>query len=347
MPARLAGIREGVGDIQRLAHDVELMIARLRNTALCSTLVDTHTLDLALFDLKMIEAGIVHSARLIFATTWPPQNLVQLVNAFAKAADQPPTLTYEELVLINPPQDRRTFTTGRVGQSETDFYEKHRIIEAHMDETLKHFWRAIDILAQQGEAGVDEASLLLQHSLAYLHPIVKYARILGMNMPKEDFTTFRTYFENHPLRKTKGASGAFSATIPTADLLLGGENLAEDHLRYLHDNMQYFPRRGREDIRRALALVKEGLSLNSLYQSVGKPEELGAILQKLSWKIHDFRTMHYLVVKHQLLKVITGESSGTSGEKGEFLERRKNTHHITLCSYALIDPLKSREEVRE
>src|SRR5437588_12044422 len=109
MPGRLAEIRVGTGDIHSLVHDTELMIAGLRHTAPERMLVDAQAWYLAAFDLKLLEAGIAQSARLLHANAQPPDILVAMVNAFANGTDQPPTLTYEELVLINPLRDRRTF----------------------------------------------------------------------------------------------------------------------------------------------------------------------------------------------------------------------------------------------
>ena len=320
MPARLAEIRGGTGDINSLAHEAESMIADLSQTTLDQNLFDVQAL--AAFDMKLMEAGIVQSGGM------PPENLVTTVNAFANATDQLPTVTYEDLVLINPPQDRRTFTNGRAGQSEADFYEGHRIIESYMDEVLRRFRWAIYFLSEQGKGGVDKANSALQKSLAQLHSILKYVETIGMDMNRDDFTLFRRYFQTHPIRQTKGASGAFSTSIPTADLLLGGENLAEDHLGYLHQNMPYFPRKGRKEINQALRIVQTGLTLNSLYQAIGKPEELGAILKELSHTMRIFRGKHYKAVEHQLPKVVTGEEVGTSGETGEFLRRRIGTRHI-------------------
>jgi hypothetical protein len=322
MPARLAEIRAGRGDINSLVHDIELIVAELGQTTLDQTLADEQAQELAALDMKLMEAGIVHSDGI------PPENLVTIVNAFANATDQLPSVTYEDLILINPSQDKRTFTCGRAGQSEADFYEAHRIIEIYMDDVLRRLRWAIYFLSKQGEIGVNKVCCQLKKSLEQFCIVIKYVDIIGVDMNKDDFNLFRRYFQTHPIRQIKGASGAFSASIPVADLLLGGENLAEDHLSYLHHNMPYFPRNGRKEINRALMMVQAGLTLNSLYRAVGKPEELGMILQELSHTVRVFRGKHYKAVEYQLPKVITGEEVGTGRETGEFLHKRIGIRHI-------------------
>jgi hypothetical protein len=328
MPGRLAEIQEGAGDIHSLVHDAELVIAGLRPINLDRFLIDELAWDLAAFDLKLMETGIAQAARLLHSDAKPPTNLITMVNAFAKATDQPPTLTYEELIFINPLQDRRTFTEGRTGLSEADFYEGHRRIESYMDEVLGYFERAIRILSQKGKGEVDEANSVLQNALEKFLAIHYYTDVIGLKMNKDDFNYFREYLKTHPIRETPGASGAFSATIPIYDLLLGGENLAEDRLRDLEEHMRYFPRKRRKDIGKAQAMAHMGLTLNSLYQATSKPETLGSILQELSRQMHVFRGKHYKAVEYQIPDVLTGLDKGTRGETREFLQSRIVTTHI-------------------
>lgn len=322
MPEMLEEIKCQKGKIHKLESDVALLMKRVDSFMIARILADVQGSDLAAFDVKMTEAAIVHSGGK------PPERLVTIVDALAEATDLLPIITYEDLIFINPSEDRRTFTSGDMKQTEADFYEGHRIIEGHMDEVLKHFLRAINELSKYREESVDTVNTILKQSLDCLLPALGYMEIFEKEMLKEHFKVFRNYLSTNPVRRMKGASGAFYATIPTADLLLGGENLAEDHLNYLRQHIAYFPRKGRKDINRALTNVLYGLTLNGLYKAIGKPKVLGSTLRELSGALQKFRGKHYRAILAQHPDILADVAVGTSGEMGEFLRERLQIKHI-------------------
>lgn len=283
------------------------------------------SLDLALLDLKMLENGILSAGGLV------PFALTELVDMFSGVTGQIPGIVYEELILINPKHDRRTYTTGLVGHSEADFYEVHRIIEGIMDGVVSHLWHAVELLSNDNH----QAVATLNRASEELSSIIPYGKTVGRNMDRSHFKVFRFYLGSHPYRllkgePIKGASGAFSATIPLVDLLLAGENLQGDHLAYIHVNMPYFPRKDQKELERAFRAIQEERTLHSLYRRVGEPEELGVVLKEISETLHTFRGVHYQGIKHQLPEAMSGEVPGTGGEANvsEFLLRRARTKHL-------------------
>lgn len=324
LPQELEYVRNGQAhgdDLRDIAADI------LRNTSdsiFANALQDPLQRDLAGLDLKILEAAIVHSS------SKPPGMLVQLVNKFSQASDQPPIITYEEIILVNPVLDRRTFTNGEIGKSEADFYEGHRLIEGHLDNVVDGIVSGIQILAERNIAGVEEVTQRLQTASAGFTSVIEYMHVIGMKMRREHFAEFRQYLGSHSLRNLKGPSGAFTAGIPTIDLLLAGENLPGEFYAYLEENRMYFPRSGRKGLERARILGQNGLSLVSLTEQLGFPEQLTDPISAISEQVRVFRGHHYRGVKYQIPGAITGDVQGTGGEMdpGTFLRERMKMRHM-------------------
>lgn len=329
MPVLLDQIRQGTATVSELSQQVEQLVATF-HIDLADQLKGNHRIiDIALLDLKMLECAIVHSSGK------PPDSLIAMVDSFASNTGQISGITYEDVILINPPADRRTFTTGLIGKSEADFYETHRLIELHMDVVIDLLWESVGILTAQGPEGITDAIMRIQEASVELKLILPYMERVGTAMDMSHFELFTRYLGSHPYRQLngiqmRGASGAFSATIPVADLLVAGENLKSDHLVFLQANMPYYPRAGREHMARAYTIVQQRKTLFSFYKTFGKPKVLLDELKIFAKFLRQFRGSHFAGVKNKNPRALTGEIVGTGGElkAEEFLKNRIHTDYF-------------------
>lgn len=323
LPYELEEVREGKRDSNRLTGCVDFP-AYLSTDAFTYALGNNRLRDMAGLDLKILEAAVVHSGGT------PPKRLILTVDMVAELTEQPAGITYEEIILINPPSDRRTFTQGEIGQSEADFYEGHRCIEGNLATAITGEREAITRLRQNGPAVVDEVVNLLGVTSANIAVVNEYMGVIGMRMPRTSFEVFRRYLTTHPTRGLKGPSGAFTAKIPILELFLAGEQLPADYHQYLADNRIYFPRNEREEIDEACRLAQNRFSLTAICQQIGRPAVLVQRLAEISGLIRDFRGRHYRGVKHQIPGAVSGKMAGTGGEvnPGVFLIDRMKIRHI-------------------
>lgn len=319
LPIELEAIRGGKST-ENLVREAYSLIQGM--PSFDARIQDAHSRDLAGLDLKILEAAIAHSGAI------PPDSLVLSVDAFAAKNNQPPAITYEEIILINPPADHRTFTRGEPGQSEADFYEGHRRIEAYLAQAINTVELGIQALTS-GSEDVGTVGVAIGTRADYIEQVIHYMHAIGMKMPKEHFAEFRPYLGTHPIRQTKGPSGAFTARIPILELLLAGEHLPEEYMQYLENNKMYFPRSGRIQIDQARSMVEEGLTLTALSRRLGNPEALDGGIDLLGKSIRKFRGVHYKGVAHQVPGAISGHTRGTGGEidPGTFLRERMKIRH--------------------
>lgn len=289
--------------------------------AALSTGIETDVdIDLALLDLKMVEAGIVHSG------LTAPTQLVSLIDNSVGGGLA--GLTYEDLVLVNPTDDMRTFTRGEVGDTERRFYRMHREIEGHLECAIKKIRRAMSCLPTVAPGSgadywyVESAIRALRGIEDDLAPVITATAGLKQMLP-EHFTAFRKYLNSHPVRGLKGPSGAFTAAVPTLELLLRGDELPAEYFKYLEGSMRYFSREGRKAISEALHLLPHN-TLVSLWHKEGENPILRSRIDVVGTFLNDFRASHYRTVAHQIPEAIRGEISGTGGEAnpGVFLRER-------------------------
>lgn len=232
LPKELADIREGRKHVRQLTAYTEKLIASLGNTPFFN---GASVQDQSLLDLLFIESGIVHSQGMA------GRRLVGLVNKLAKKAGRIPGLTYEDLIFVNlQNQDVRLFTSGDISLSERDFYEGHRRIENILENCIMLCQKVI------ADPAAKQNSKKILAITTGVKKIEGYTGELHRAMPKEHFSIFRQYFLSHPYRGFKGPSGAFSARFPILEVLLAGERLPDETLRYyMDDNYVYLPRRDR------------------------------------------------------------------------------------------------------
>lgn len=262
-------------------------------------------LAVARLDVLLLDRALAHHFE------EPGDNLGILVERLSALTGLPPFLTYEDLILNNPQTDIRTFTGGEIGASEADFVRIHFMTEQSFGRVIGNIKQAgfllqnnfpetaVTILDEAGE-NLDEASAL--------------TLTVGQNMPKTHYDEFRPYLLTHPLKGTKGPSGAFSNSIPMIELLLAGEKLTSSSLEYLYANLDYFPGKGKllmETARQAFA----GHSLRTVVLSrYDKHERLWETCKQLEEKIRFWRGTHRRGVETQLPEAMRKPLIGTSGE---------------------------------
>lgn len=269
----------------------------------------------AALDLKMIELGMVHSGIPV------PRQLAALVEMFS--IDMP-MLTYEEIVIMNPASDLRTFTRDEFGATEAIFYSTHRTIEDKLAVLCADLRAGINSLNNGTDP--DDVALMIGEHVGFLSEILASMKMLG-EMQKGHFGQFRKYLGTHPTRNLKGPSGAFSAGFPTLEILLRGEEMPEEYMKYLDTNGLYLPRVGRAQLYASLKLAKSGQSLAALSRSVGRPSALEEQIQTIGTFFNNFRKSHYRAVGRQLPDAVNDRIAGTAGEEkpGEFLRKRIET----------------------
>ncbi|TAH36146.1 MAG: hypothetical protein EYC62_03345 [Alphaproteobacteria bacterium] len=112
------GLGQQGDSTEKLAADIEGLIAGKQFH------VPHAKTNLARLDLMMLEAGL----RAI--GTVPGAGLQTLIDDASRETGQQPILSYQDIIIDNPPGDLRTFTTGVIGKQEADFYRGHQMIES-------------------------------------------------------------------------------------------------------------------------------------------------------------------------------------------------------------------------
>jgi hypothetical protein len=287
---------------------------------------DIHTRSLASLDVKMLEIGIIQSG------FQPPAELTELVDYLSGEA--PPVITYDELLLLNPVDDFRTFTRGKIRETETIFYLEQRFIEECLEYTIQKMRVAIEFLKPDATLNYDTSIKRALRALAGIEsdlgPAIAAMRGLGY-LPDGHFNVFRKYVSVHPIRNLKGPSGAFTARIPIMELLLHGEELQPNYMCYFEENRKYFPRQGQMEILEAFEQVQNGDTLTSLCY---KNEQTACVMERINVIgefLNTFRKSHIKSVAQQIPDILRGDAPGTGGEvnSGKFLrDRMKDTKFI-------------------
>lgn len=300
LPERLEEVRAGTLSINDLSADIGNRLQDADIGAI-SYFVTGKEREIALLDLLILQSALGNSGGEV------PQKLTDIIGHLAEREGRIPALTYEDVILVNPlDADPRTFTTGKVRETEMQFYRAHRTIEEAglilnelVGESLKYL---------RGST-IDFAKYLLNQT--GLPTAIILQEMFGLKeLDKEDFATFRIYFGGYP-KGNKGPSGAFSPAIATVDVLLSGRDLPEDRHDYLRDNRPYFPRNGQRDIDRAYELVDSVGALDS-----HRKEDLS--IDEYASKLHQFLTLfrsaHQGRVGEQIPEALKGLIPGTGGE---------------------------------
>lgn len=192
-------------------------------------------------------------------------------------------MTYEDIILNNPKDAMRVFTSGEVAQSEASFYRGHQLIEDSLNSSIALMQDAL----HSGDASLlSEASTHVAEATGMMRQFMT-----GLN--SDHFKAFKPYFDINPYTGEKGPSGAFTATIPHVDVLLYGQDVSENLLSYLNDNASYFPAK---DYARMQDTLNGEQSLMKKFKD--NPDALPH-LQAIAQSMVLFRKIHMgTVVKH-------------------------------------------------
>jgi hypothetical protein len=212
-------------------------------------------------------------------------------------------MTYQDIILNNPAQGMRTFTTGKAAISEGCFYRGHQIIEDHVSDL-------IDALRTAHETGDVSYLDVAKSSATQAGAIMMKFR---SELNKSHFNAFKGYFDTNPMTGEKGPSGVFSATIPHVDVLLAGAENYEGQ-DYLRDNESYFPQRDLAYLRQSIA---ENVNLSERFNgNAGALDKLEAVSKRMV----SFRNMHKGAVIKHIGKDVVGSAEG--GSALQFLHDR-------------------------
>lgn len=242
---------------------------------------------LARLDCKMLEMALVQSRLPV------PDWLTKLVNELS--ADRPRGLLYEEIVLANPEEDMRTFTAGKVGETEAAFYYAHVLIENVLDSVLKKLRDGAEALCADSIEGALNATIALTGALT--------------QMTKGHFKSFRPYLASHPVRDTKGPSGLFSPGM--VELQLRSGFVPPGFLDFLHTNLVYYPVQAWPKIQRALHELE--VNMVNMQKNPNLTKALHVFWQR-------WRKVHLATTIHQVPEM----TEGTGGEADPitFLKKR-------------------------
>lgn len=333
LPSRLAEVRESasVGSLIILRDYLEGYMENFDYGILIKDgKLSPDTLSLARLDLLMLDSGIAHSSRLLqksgilASPITPGPKFQKVLEKIVSLSGMPAHITYEDIVLNNPTLDKRVFTPGKVGESESDFYEGHLLIEKEMEKSLDHLKFVFDKSKTQ-----PNSDLIFQHlaeSQKGLRFLVEYTGRIGRDMPVSDFVYFRDYLQTHPVNGLSGPSGQFTARVPLAEVLLAGDKLGKSYQDYFQKYRQYFPVSGMKQIDHYLKKsIEEGSIVTKLMAN--KPtKEVRDVLDTNLNLILNFRVAHLRSTQKQLLNTISGPIEGTSGvnDSESFLRNRIN-----------------------
>lgn len=263
---------------------------------------------IARLDLKLLETGIVNSG--VRPHLVPPPRLVELVDAISDG--ELAGLTYEDLILSNPSDDPRTFSGGEAKESEAWFYREHLEIENHLEHAIKRVRIAMSDMAH--------ATIALNGVDTDLNSVLQKTHVLR-NIRQDHFGEFRSFLEEHPIRKTTAPSGKFTARIPILEVMLHGDSLPEQYYQYLTKWWEYFPKTCRTDLARAIDMARSKRTFCALWRKEKQDLFLRERIQIVGSFLDRFRSVHYGTVGIVLPDAIRGDIPGTGGELnvGEFL----------------------------
>jgi hypothetical protein len=198
-----------------------------------------------------------------------------------------PTMTYEDLVFVNP-LETGTYVLSEnpvVAEQEALFYSSHKSIEDTLGETIQAIrFSEFDIAT----ASLQSASKKLGSLYRQLDPAA--------------FAAFRPYFRG--INGFPGPSGLFTAAIPIIDLLThGGGNISdEEHARLIEDTARGLYPSHQSGLLKDL-LVNED-------PQVGMPDDVRIAISSL---LNRFRKVHTGSVRKFVPEALTAGAEGSGG----------------------------------
>lgn len=265
---------------------------------------------IALLDLKMLfVAASVHQT--------PPairEQFGEAVEMTNEILGRPPVrqMSYQEIILDNPPKDMRVFTQGNVGKAEAKFYRGHQLIEDALAVAIEAMQRAVSE-PRHALAALDLALVACKH-------VAGAMRSFMTDMEREDFLAFKPFFNTNPYTGEKGPSGAFTAKIPQIDILLYGPETPAETLRYLNENQVYFPQM---DHYEAMRFSVDAPGIMNVFEGEAK-----AKAAEIANTMLIFRSFHFGAVTKQIGADVVGGAEGK--EAVSFLTNRTDGFRALL-----------------
>jgi hypothetical protein len=205
----------------------------------------------------------------------------------AHTVSQPPTATYEDLVFANCDSGVTLVMSPdpEAATHEVLFYRGHKQIEDQLAETI---------------VGI-ETNDLKGATNAIRHAAASFGN-LHQRLGRNAFNAFRPYFIG--LNGYPGASGLYSASIPTLDLLIhGGVNMQLEERRRI-----------RTDILSGLYPSHQSGKLLGLLDRPSSQQNLPEdIAYSLTKRLNTFRRVHTSSVQKLIPDALTGSTVGTAG----------------------------------
>lgn len=251
---------------------------------------------IARLDLKMLQAAIENSG------LRTPGELAALIERFRGGTL--PVLTYEDIVLANPPDDMRTFTDGNVGETEKLFYRTHQLIEAALESVLPTIAKCCETGAVSDLGDVEGAIGVLSRGTEELS-----------HMAPGHFDQFRRYLNGYC--GMKGSSGMFSESIPRLEVLLRGE-LPPKYRDQLVRDWEYYPVGDRPKLEHAIVLAWHK---KSLIQRALTNDALRIRVEAIIALLDQWRSVHMRAVFRQLKPTDIG--TGAVPAPMRFLQGRR------------------------
>ena len=212
-------------------------------------------------------------------------------------------LTYQDIILNNPPEDMRTFLIGPEGRSESDFYRGHQLIEARLQSAIDAL-----LLVRQGV----DMEKNLKTTQADIRAVKEGMFSFRHDLKKEHFTAFKPFFSTNPYTGEKGPSGAFTAKIPCVDILLFGHDTPVEEMAYLKDNKKYFPPHDFEQTQKFHAMK---VNLFEALNKNGASERCYELADAVARDLLSFRHDHMGAVLYQIGKGGQGSAEGNGLDK--------------------------------
>lgn len=211
-------------------------------------------------------------------------------------------MTYEALILDNPEDDLRVFTTGDLAELERDFYRLHQSIE-------KILYQAVEILFDC----VTRVDLDSSQAIDLIEQAADLFLLEHKKFDPQAFKKLRPYFINGYDGEVPGPSGLFSPSIYALNNLFGIEGLPADY--------RMFPSSRLPKQFEACDLSHSSVACSHHEGMDIDPELRRAVLSKMAV----FRGVHYKAVKYTLPQVAegTGGVDNPAIKLRELLKRTK------------------------
>lgn len=310
LPGLLADVREGRVRPEVLDAEATAVVEAVDSDSV-SRLSDQEA-DLASLDVNILVSSINGTKASLEGasgqspdhrppTATVPEPVFTLAEELAARTGKIPSLSYEDLIMINPLEtDPRVTTTGLTGELERRFYLGHLLIEDHFADTIDSLRRTVVLL----ESGADpeDAAQSLGTARRYLE---KGRRIMGRfhrDLDAEQFNTFRPYFSQ--VGPHIGPSGRFTARFPVIDTLMAGDYLPEERYDDVRTLSGCFPRSGYLEIVDAVQDAAIGMTVRRQIEKHGDPDQLQQPFDQLVELIKSFRRRHHATVRDKLGDVL-------------------------------------------